>query len=159
MYELISAYYSYPASRFTDTDLNSFLRQALETSMISRIFVLRHKLDQSQINVPDDAKVLRTEGMFQAEAIAKLIDENHIDSVILDSVELAMDISAYTSNVSFIFGTYAYNFTTDAEVNTLKRIDEMTKNEFSRGHEYGLFDPVRAFASIAPMLRKEEENV
>lgn len=150
MYDLLDAYYTFDGSVITNTDLNTYIGAALESKTIGDISILRHPNDNSKLNVPKGCKVFRTKGLFNADSITKFIEYHRVDAVILDSVDLAIDISENTENTTFIFGSYQYNFFFDQknQLRFLKRMDDMNRLEYKRHHQYGRFDPIRALHNI-----------
>lgn len=151
MYDLIDRYQTFSSRVYTDTDLNTYLHAALQSNTIDKISILRHPDDTTPLNVPGSCRIFRTKGLFNAEIISSFINSNHINAVILDSVDLALEISEKTENVTFLFGTYRYNFEYDHTngLRYLKRMNDMTTMEIQQKHEYGRFDPIRALTKIS----------
>lgn len=144
MYDLLDTYHTFPAHIYTDTDLNRLMRTALQHNTIETVSILRHPSDMSPLHVPDDCKIYRTKGLFNATAISKFIENYHVNAVILDSVDLAMEISEQTERCVFLIGTYQYNFDFDTEqdLRFMRHMDNMNRYEWKKHHEYGRFDPI-----------------
>ena len=151
IYDLLDVYYGFDGSVTTNTDLNTYMGAALGSKTIGDISILRHPDDKSELYVPDDCKIFRTKGLFNTDSIVSFIEHHRVDAVILDSVDLAIDISENTENTTFIFGSYQYNYFFDQKnrLRFLKRMDDMNRLEYNKHHQYGKFDPIRALHTIS----------
>lgn len=158
MCELLERYHKFPAKHYTTTDLGQLLTVGLSSPMISKVGVLRFSGDQSKLNLPETCSTYKTENLFDPEAIANFVNSNHFNTVILDSIDLAVEIAKRTENVTFIFGSYAYNYdygTLDnSPFRSLRRLDETIELEFDKKHEFGRFDPFRSLLTA----RNEEKQ-
>lgn len=141
--EMLDIFYQYDARKCTETDLGSGLQIALQSKQLDEVYVLRHHTNPIKLNLGSNIKEFRTPNLFDLKSIVNFIETHRINSVILDSLEFALDIAEHTKEMSFLFGTYRYNFDQLTSTNHIiyKNLKKMNDLEITRGHEYGRFEP------------------
>ena len=141
--EVLDIFYQYDARKCTETDLGSGLQIALQSKQLDEVYVLRHHTNPIKLNLGSNIKEFRTPNLFDLKSIVNFIEAHRINSVILDSLEFALDIAEHTKEMSFLFGTYRYNFDQLTSTNHIiyKNLKKMNDLEITRGHEYGRFEP------------------
>lgn len=140
---MLDIFYQYDARKCTETDLGSGLQIALQSKQLDEVYVLRHHTNPIKLNLGSNIKEFRTPNLFDLKSIVNFIETHRINSVILDSLEFALDIAEHTKEMSFLFGTYRYNFDQLTSTNHIiyKNLKKMNDLEITRGHEYGRFEP------------------
>lgn len=141
--EMLDIFYQYDARKCTETDLGSGLQIALQSKQLDEVYVLRHHTNPIKLKLGSNIKEFRTPNLFDLKSIVNFIETHRINSVILDSLEFALDIAEHTKEMSFLFGTYRYNFDQLTSTNHIiyKNLKKMNDLEITRGHEYGRFEP------------------
>lgn len=140
---MLDVFYQYDARKCTETDLGNGLQIALQSKQLDEVYVLRHHTNPIKLNLGSNIKEFRTPNLFDLKSIVNFIEAHRINSVILDSLEFALDIAEHTKEMSFLFGTYRYNFDQLTSTNHIiyKNLKKMNDLEITRGHEYGRFEP------------------
>lgn len=140
---MLDILYQYDARKCTETDLGSGLHLALRSKQLEDVYVLRHHTNPIDLKLGPHVKEYRTPNLFDLGSIVQFIQNHHINSVILDSLEFAFEIAEHTKEMSFLFGTYRYNFNQLTSTNHIiyKNLEKMNDLEVTRGHEYGRFEP------------------
>ena len=108
-------------------------------------YLLRYPFDKTEIPWINKVKVFTSEHMLDLRMAAAIIDKFRINTVFISSIEAAillcakLDTMEYDSPISFIVGSYGYNF--DPEIRAFKHLREMNAFEYTKKHEFGIFSP------------------
>ena len=127
---------------FTPTQLWTNLSAVMNRDDI-HLFVLRHKDEIYNMQLPAKTRYLVTDNLFNIQTIMNVINAYKINGVILDSAEMAALLSTKVKETTFIFGDYRYNYGTDEELKfgVFRKMDLMMMSERSFHNEFGTFDP------------------
>lgn len=136
----------------TKTDMVVGLETASYMNQIAHIYIVRDIDDtifktaieksSNKISVYGTDKIF----MRSAESFVDFIERHSIDTIILDSVDMAMNIASKTYEKTFIIGKYMYNFelkplTANKTGKIIRHTDSLSALATERGHEFGMFDP------------------
>ena len=128
----------------TPTDLSSRLGIIFSRSNITG-YRLKYAKDPFDPEFNDQVKTFTSDHVLDLRMAVEIVKKFGINAVMVSSIDTAVLLGAilvrqgYTSPISFIVGSYFYNY--DEQTGQLNQYRAMNVLEYSYKYEFGVFDP------------------
>lgn len=154
-------------SKVTPTDVGSRFDIVFNAQKMVG-FLMRYKDDpyQSEFELSNLVTVFNEQSVLDPNRVAELIITNNINAVMISSVDMAILVagrlvnSGYKSPMTFILGTYHYNYepvlSGEVTMATMKHAREMYILETELRYEFGVFDPYSGLSYRNKITQNEE---
>lgn len=114
----------------------------------------RPEIENDDFRTLTNVAMYLTPDIFDVDTLIQFVNKNSFNSVIVDSVRVAASMAYQTKGVTYIIGTWRWNFTKNG---TFMGIEHLNLSEVANKNEFGIFHPYN-FKTQITNNREDPEN-
>lgn len=115
----------------------------------------RPSFDNGDFKSPRHFAMYLTPDIFDVESLINFVNANSFNAVMVDSIQVAATMAYQTKGVTYIIGTYRWNFD---EAGEFMGKEHLNLTELSNKNEFGVFYPYNFKAPVNSENKEETEN-